>query len=157
MKYSSILLQSSKNKKINTQKIKLLSKIDKHLIDEKIHTLHHQVFQTIDCLQCANCCKTTSPIITNRDVERISKYLKIKPGVFTEHYLMIDADEDYIFKNTPCSFLNIENNECSIYEVRPKACAEYPHTNRKNMNEIFRLTLKNTLICPAVAHIFEKL
>lgn len=157
MKYNSILLQSSKNEKLNTRKIKLISKNDRFVIDEKINTLHHQVFQTIECLQCANCCKTTSPIISNRDVERISKYLKIKPGVFTEHYLKIDDEEDYIFKNAPCPFLNKENNECSIYEVRPKACAEYPHTNRKNMNEILNLTLKNALICPAVALIFEKL
>jgi Fe-S-cluster containining protein len=27
----------------------------------------------------------------------------------------------------------MDDNKCSIYEVRPKACREYPHTDRKNL------------------------
>ena len=68
----------------------------------------------------------------------------------------MDEDSDYVLKSSPCSFLN-EDNTCSIYEFRPLACAEYPHTNRKNMNQILDLTLKNAEICPAVATIVTKL
>ena len=38
--------------------------------------LHEDQFSKINCLECANCRKTTSPIFTNRDISRISKYLK---------------------------------------------------------------------------------
>ncbi len=38
-----------------------------------------------------------------------------------------------------------------------QACREYPHTNRKNMLGIFDLTLKNTLVCPAVLKIFSEI
>ncbi|MCP3932375.1 MAG: YkgJ family cysteine cluster protein, partial [Bacteroidetes bacterium] len=48
-------------------------------------------------------------------------------------------------------------NYCSIYEVRPKACKEYPHTNRKNFHQILNLTLKNYSICPAVFEIVNRL
>ena len=32
-------------------------------------------FKKTDCLDCGNCCKTTSPIFTDKDIERISKYV----------------------------------------------------------------------------------
>lgn len=157
MKYLQILHQAEKNKKINAQKLIKLSKAPKQVIDEKINCLHEEVFKNIDCLQCANCCKTTSPIITRRDIERISKALKMKAGDFIFQYLLVDEDEDYVFKTAPCPFLNLENNYCNIYEIRPNACATYPHTDRKNMKEILNLTLKNASVCPAVASILESL
>jgi Fe-S-cluster containining protein len=51
----------------------------------------------------------------------------------------------------------MDDNECLIYDVRPKACSEYPHTNRKKFIQIANLTLNNTEVCPAVYDIVEKL
>jgi Fe-S-cluster containining protein len=92
------------------------------------------------------------------DIKRISKSLGIKSVNFVAKYLKIDEDNDYVLKSSPCAFLS-EDNTCSIYEVRPLACREYPHTDRKNMYQILDLTSENMLICPAVAEIvlnFEK-
>lgn len=125
-------------------------------LDVQVQKFHDEAFEKIDCLSCANCCKTTSPIFTNKDVERISKHLKMRPASFVETYLNIDADEDYVLKSSPCTFLD-PDNYCGIYDVRPKACREYPHTNRKQFHKILPLTLKNTSICPAVFEIVEKL
>jgi Fe-S-cluster containining protein len=80
----------------------------------------------------------------------------MKPGDFIEKYLRVDEDQDFVLQAAPCSFLN-ENNFCSIYEVRPKACREYPHTDRKKMIQIMDLTFKNSLICPAVLEMIERL
>ena len=131
-----------------------MRKMKKGVLDGVIHELHDRAFEKIDCLLCANCCKTTGPLLTQKDIERIAKHFKIKPGAFVEKYLRIDEDGDYVFKSMPCPFLG-EDNYCSIYDVRPKACREYPHTNRKNQQGILKLTQKNALICPAVAWIFE--
>jgi hypothetical protein len=89
-----------------------------------------------------------------KDIERASKALRIKPTQFIENYLMIDDDKDYVLKSAPCPFLDYENY-CTIYKDRPTACREYPHTNRKRIHQILDLTLKNTLVCPAVASIFK--
>jgi Fe-S-cluster containining protein len=51
----------------------------------------------------------------------------------------------------------LPDNTCAVYEDRPLACREYPHTDRKNMYQIMDLTTQNTLICPAVASIVEKI
>jgi Fe-S-cluster containining protein len=134
---------------------KLKSKPPKDL-DEKFHSLHEEVFEEIDCLKCANCCKTTSPIFYERDVERAAKAVKMRPGDFIEKYLRVDEDKDYVLKQSPCAFLDAENY-CMIYADRPNACREYPHTNRKKMQQIMDLTMKNTLVCPAVFEMTERL
>ena len=125
-------------------------------MDDVFHTAHEAVFEKISCLSCANCCKTTSPIFYQNDIERISKFLRLKPGDFIEKYLRVDEDQDYVLKSSPCPFLDNENY-CSIYEARPKACREYPHTDRRKMVQIMDLTYKNTLVCPAVLEMVERL
>lgn len=124
--------------------------------DREFHEAHEEVFACTDCLKCANCCKTTGPLFNARDVQRIAKHLKMRPSEFTESYLRLDEEGDYVLKSVPCPFLGADNL-CGIYEVRPKACREYPHTDRRNMQEIFSLTLKNSEICPAVFDILEKM
>jgi len=125
-------------------------------IDELFHNLHEATFEEIDCLECANCCKTTSPMFHRKDIERISKHLKMNVSNFSEKYLKVDSDGDTVLKSSPCAFLG-HDNYCTIYEVRPKACREYPHTNRKDMHQILNTTFQNTLICPAVFGITERL
>ena len=121
-------------------------------LDQKFHKGHEAEFKKMDCLSCANCCKTTSPIFRDADIRRISKHLRIKEGKFISDYLRMDEDQDYVLKSSPCSFLD-NDNSCSIYDVRPLACREYPHTDRKNMFQVLEITAENSLICPAVARI----
>ena len=125
-------------------------------LDEKMNELHQEEFEKTDCLSCANCCKTTSPIFRDVDISRISKHLGIKEIDFIESNLYKDNEGDYVLKKSPCLFLD-ENNYCKIYEYKPLACREYPHTNRKKFIQILNLTLKNTEICPATFNIIENL
>ena len=125
-------------------------------LDNVFHEAHDNAFEKIDCLSCGNCCKTTSPIFTKKDIERISKSFRIKTRQFIDTYLNVDSDQDYVLKSSPCTFL-ASDNSCNIYDIRPKACREYPHTNRKNFEKIADLTLKNVAICPATFNIVEAL
>lgn len=125
-------------------------------LDYVVQEIHDNVSEETDCLRCANCCKTTGPLLTNADIERISKHLRIKPSDFVERYLCIDEDKDYVFQSMPCPFL-ASDNYCLIYDVRPKACREYPHTDRKKLYQISDLTIKNTEICPIAFKVVEKM
>lgn len=127
-----------------------------HELDDTVHALHEEVFEEIDCLECANCCRHLGPRITNRDVEQMAHALRMKPSDVVETYLRIDEDKDYVFKSMPCPFLGVDNY-CSIYKDRPKACREYPHTDRKKFYQIHNLTIKNAETCPAVYEILERL
>lgn len=123
-------------------------------IDRPFQKAHTKVFETIDCLQCGNCCRNLGPKFNRRDIERIAKYLKMKPGSFIKQYLEKDEDEDIVLQELPCPFLE-EDNSCSIYDVRPRACQEYPHTNDKKMHSMLNITIKNLKICPAIHEIIS--
>ena len=148
--------QSQNASKDNKLFFKRLKSINTKSLDALIHPLHDQVFSNTNCLECANCCKTTSPVFTDIDISKISRYLNIRPSTFTERYLKIDTDNDYVLNSSHCFFLE-NSNHCSIYEVRPKAFRGFPHTNRKKQYQLLKLTKKNIDVCPAVAHIIERL
>jgi len=151
------LPQKAKDTHKETKKFfdKLKKKPPRHF-DSLMEELHDEEFERTDCLTCANCCKTTSPWITDKDVARIAKHLRIKEQRFIEMYLDVDDDNEFSLKMVPCVFL-ADDNSCSIYKVRPKACREYPHTNRKRFYQISRLTLDNVAICPAAFNIVEEM
>lgn len=125
-------------------------------LDQHIHALHEEVFEEMDCLACGNCCRTLGPRITDRDIERLASALRIKEQDVIHRYLRIDEDGDYVFQSMPCPFLGTDNF-CSVYKYRPKACREYPHTDRKKFMQIHALTIKNAETCPAVYKILEQL
>jgi Fe-S-cluster containining protein len=145
-------LAQKKNKKLAAQ---LRKKKPKNL-DRVAQDLHDEAFSHIDCLSCANCCKSISPVVTDKDIQRIAKHLRMRPANFVEEYLLLDEENDYVFTQQPCPFLG-DDNYCAIYSVRPKACREYPHTDRDKFYQLLNLSVKNTLICPAVLEVFEGL
>ena len=133
-----------------------LSKLKDSALDRLVHDAHTEAFKEVDCLQCANCCKTAGPRLRDSDVIRMASYLRINPAKLHEKYLKIDEDGDLVMNSLPCPFLG-HDNYCSIYEARPKACREYPHTDRKKQKQLLNLHVKNSEYCPAVFRIFEEL
>ena len=152
-----LLPKLAKDKHIENKKYfdKLKKKNPKDL-DYIMKDLHDNEFKKTNCLNCANCCKTTGPLFTLADIERISKHMRQKPQQFITTYLKVDEDKDYVLQSVPCTFLDSEN-KCFIYEVRPKACREFPHTDRKKFQQIASLTLQNITICPAAFNIVEEM
>ena len=150
------LPKEAKDRHIENKKYfdKLKKKTPKNL-DYVMQDLHDAEFKKTDCLKCANCCKTTGPLFTDADIERVSKYLRQKPQQFMEQYLRIDEAKDYVLQSVPFAFLDNEN-AFMIYDVRPKACREFPHTDRKKFQQITDLTLKNIAVRPAAFNIVEK-
>jgi len=148
--------KAQKNEPSTKKMFDRLKRKKPHNLDDVVHRLHDEAFGQIDCLKCANCCKTTSPIFYERDIDRMAKRLRMRPSDFIAKYLHIDEDKDYVLNAAPCPFLDSENY-CLVYEDRPTACREYPHTDRKRFHQILDLTLKNTAVCPAVLGIVEEM
>ena len=66
-------LAKDKHKENKTFFTKLKKKTPKKL-DYMMQELHEEEFERTDCLTCANCCKTTGPLFTDKDIDRISKH-----------------------------------------------------------------------------------
>jgi Fe-S-cluster containining protein len=156
MDFNHYKIEAQKKQKGHEKFLTKLKKNPPKNLDALAQETHDEVFRKIDCLSCANCCKTTGPLFTERDIERAAKHLKMKPKDFEMKFLKMDEDQDKILQTLPCCFLD-DDNQCSIYEIRPKACREYPHTDRKKVYQINNLMLKNTLICPAAFAWVEKM
>lgn len=133
----------------------LFSKLKKQkpkALDQAFHRAHQDVFACINCLDCAHCCKTTGPLFTEKDIDRLAKRFRMKSAQFMAHYLKRDEEGHFVLQQLPCPFLGTDNY-CQVYEDRPKACREYPHTDRNKIKQILKLTEKNASHCPAVFEI----
>jgi len=155
-KTEELLEQLKENKKEYLPQIeKVFKRIKKKKpkkLDAFVHSVHDEVFEEIDCLSCGNCCKSLGPRITDVDISKMAKHLRIKPSKVVTDYLILDEDNDYVFKTMPCPFL-MPDNYCMIYDSRPKACREYPHTDRKKFFQLLDLSILNLDTCPAVMEI----
>ena len=125
--------------------------------DVLVAELHERAFQIVDCTLCANCCKTKRPKFDESDVERIAAHLNLDESEFIDTYLKPNPDDPpYVTRQMPCPFLG-EDNRCTIYNVRPTVCREYPHTNKKDLAFRTMGVANNALVCPAVYWIVEQM
>ncbi|MFN4082979.1 MAG: YkgJ family cysteine cluster protein [Bacteroidia bacterium] len=154
--YNKLLLYAQKHFKENKKFLDKLKQQKPKDLDIMINQLHDEAFENIDCLQCANCCKTTGPLLLGKDIDRLADAEKLRPADFTQKYIKTDEDGDYVFKSMPCPFLN-NDNYCRVYSSRPNACRQYPHTQQNNQLQKLSITIKNSLICPAVAKVVQEL
>ncbi len=154
--YREILTRAVQKTKENRQYFKKLKKMKSGEVDTLMFRLHTEVFEEIDCLKCSNCCRGTGPLLRERDISRLSRTLRMKPGQFTSQYLRMDEEGDYVFQSMPCPFI-LEDNCCMVYEDRPGACRDYPHSDCISFKKYSSQMLANTKICPALFLLFEKM
>lgn len=120
--------------------------------------IEKEVWREVDCLSCANCCKTMTPIYTQQDIKRISTHFGLTENEFKTKWLRREkaGDRDWLNKTEPCQFLDLTSNKCSIYEIRPADCAGYPHLSKK-MKDYGHVYKQNIECCPATYKLVEKM
>jgi Fe-S-cluster containining protein len=134
----------------------LLKKADRNKVLKQLPDLHEEATAAVDCLQCAQCCKSYSPRFKTPDVKRIARVLGLRESVFIDTYLRVDEEGDFVVKSSPCPFLGADNY-CSIYEDRPSDCRRFPYTDEDVLLKRPALTLKNSSFCPITFYVLEKL
>jgi len=145
-------------KKIFIKYLRKVEKLKPQGLDDLAVQLNAEVWQEVDCLTCANCCKTMTPTFTHKDIRRISKHLDMRPKDFKERWLKQEKnDKDWVNKIQPCQFLDLSTNMCSIYEVRPDDCAKFPHLTKKKMIDYMHVHQQNVTYCPATYKMVEKM
>ncbi len=141
--------------------VKFIKKIDKlppKNLDDVCVDLDKSVWQEMDCLSCANCCKKMSPTYTPVDIKRIAAHLGMTANAFKKKWLYKEPEEgDWMNTTQPCQFLDLTTNMCSIYEVRPADCAGFPHLAKKRMKNYIHIHQQNIEYCPATFKMVEKM
>lgn len=119
---------------------------------------NNDVWDGIDCLSCANCCKTMTPTYTPKDLQKIAAYLKTPVAEIKKKWLKKERGTgNWLNKTTPCQFLDLQTNLCGIYEVRPADCAGFPHLNKRKMIDYLHVHKQNLDECPATFRLIEKM
>jgi hypothetical protein len=126
-------------------------------LDALAEELDKEVWQEVDCLTCANCCKKMTPTFKNADIKRISAHLGMTPAAFKEKWLYKDNQGDWLNTSNPCQFLDLKTNMCGIYEIRPADCSGFPHLARKKMTDYMQWHRQNVEYCPATFKLVEKM
>jgi len=139
--------------------IKFLARLDKIVpadMPELVAEVDREVWEDIDCLACANCCKTMTPTYTKADIIRISTHLGMKPRQFKDRWLYKDETGDWMNTATPCQFLG-SDNKCTIYAIRPEDCAGFPHHNKQPFDLYNDTFIGNAPRCPATFQLVSRL
>ncbi len=127
---------------------------DSDEVDRLVHKLHRELFAEADCISCSNCCRVIVPVLSSKDIVRISRALGMTENEFKNAYLK-KVENRWMYKTKTCPFLTARG--CSVYDYRPDTCRQYPYTDQKEI--IYRLVnlVANCEVCPVVFEIFERL
>ncbi len=126
-------------------------------IDKLTAVLDEEVWKEVDCLSCANCCKKMTPTFTPKDLKRVSAHFGQTIEEFKTQWLEKVRNGDWVNTTQPCQFLNLKDNKCSIYSVRPEDCAGFPHLKKKKFVEYAHVHKQNIDYCPATFKMVEKM
>ncbi len=126
-------------------------------IDKITPIVAAEVWQEVDCLTCANCCKKMTPTFTIKDIKRIAAHFNQTPEAFSAQWLVKDKNKDMVNLRQPCQFLDLTTNMCSIYAIRPEDCAGFPHLTKRKWEEYAYVHKQNIDYCPATFKMVEKL
>jgi hypothetical protein len=117
-----------------------------------------EVWAETECLSCGNCCKKMTPTFTPADIKRIAGHFSMTPDAFKTKWLTFEKKEgDWQNVKQPCQFLNLTDNKCSIYAIRPADCAGFPHLTKKNPTDYMHVHKQNIEYCPATYKMVEKM
>ena len=100
-----------------------------HYRRDPFHIIAGEIQHQIDCTTCANCCRCSVVALDVAEIAAIAGYLGADPDLAARQYTKPDPDEhsQRILKSGRGGCVFLDGNLCAIYEVRPKACRDFPH------------------------------
>jgi len=114
-------------KKLDENK-RLRQHLKRHnFVERRLKIIAQTIEEEIDCLACANCCRVATTKVTERDVDELARFMRIRPGQFVRDYTVKSEEEGLVLKRTESGCVFLSGNECTVYEHRPRTCQDFPH------------------------------
>ena len=125
--------------------------------DKKFRMMAQEIQDQIDCRQCANCCRVGTTGISDRDVQKLAKFLRISPADFIRNYTEQSEEESRILKRNADGCVFLSGNDCTVYEARPDICVRFPHLVRGEGSIAFRMWafIDRASFCPITYNVLE--
>jgi uncharacterized protein len=152
-----VIKQAASARKEENNRFKdFLKQIPTLQVDGLVVELNEEVSSKIDCTICGNCCKILEPPINQQEIDRLADIKSLNTQEFESRYVGKEPSTSIKFlKCQPCIFL--QKSCCSIYEMRPASCADYPHLTQPNFKYRWKSVMANYSLCPIVFNVVEKL
>jgi Fe-S-cluster containining protein len=127
-------------------------------VERRFRQIAQEVEDAMDCRSCANCCRVATAKITARDVEKLARFLGIRPSDFIREYAQENAEEGLILRRTEGGCVFLEGNDCTVYEARPHSCDYFPHMVRGEGSLLSRMWefRDRACYCPIVFNTLEE-
>jgi uncharacterized protein len=125
--------------------------------DRRLRRLAEEIESQIDCTQCANCCRVAEAGVKDRDIEKLAKFIGVSHEEFLRDYTDRNAADELILKRTQSGCVFLEGNLCSVYEARPRSCANFPNLVRGDGSIASRMwqLVDRATYCPIVYNWME--
>jgi uncharacterized protein len=148
----------AKKKKLAADLNKALKKKPKGLLSA-VKQASDETWKEISCVKCGHCCKEMTPTWKKSEIKRVAEHFKMTYKEYYEKYLYTEEKTgDIMNVNTPCQHFDKRKGLCTIYELRPNDCAEFPHFHRKDfVEQVADVYIPNMPRCPATLVMVEKL
>jgi hypothetical protein len=124
-------------------------------IDRLAHPLAAEITRQIDCTRCGNCCKVQEPGVSREEIQTLAASRSEPETDFKDKFVAYTSEGAAFLCRQPCIFL--DEKICSIYEKRPRACADYPGLERPRLKWRWKQVMENYPICPIVFNMVEQL
>jgi len=126
--------------------------------DRRLRRFGEDIEAQIDCTTCANCCRVSEVEITDRDIDKLAKFIGMTREEFIRDSTQQSESGELILKRTEAGCVFLESNLCGVYEARPQNCANFPHLVRGTgsiASRMWRL-VERAEYCPIVYNWMEK-
>lgn len=126
-------------------------------VERRLKAIAQDVEEQIDCTACANCCRVATTQVTERDADRLARFLGVTVSVFLRDYTVVSADEGRILSRNENGCVFLDGNLCSVYRARPQSCELFPHLVKGNGSLLSRLwhMPDRAVYCPIVYNTLE--
>jgi Fe-S-cluster containining protein len=103
--------------------------------------------KTYSCEKCPGyCCSYPEIEVTPRDIERLAKRLELSYADAEQRFTKLDGEKqarllrqkkDKVF-DAVCTFFDVDERRCTVYESRPAVCRGYPDSPRCGYYEFLK-------------------
>jgi Fe-S-cluster containining protein len=129
--------------------------------DRILRRTAEEIQEQFDCTTCANCCKTSTTEVSERDIEKLARHFRITAAQFIADYTTVEEDEGQMTRvlkfSEPAGCVFLDGKLCSVYDARPGICQRYPHLVRGNGSIASRMWqfVDRATVCPIVYNCLE--
>jgi uncharacterized protein len=126
---------------------------------EPFQILATEIQRQVDCTACANCCRYSTVIVGQSEIETIARHLRYETEQVRRQYTIADPEglATRVLKSTPQGCIFLDGNLCTIYEARPKACRDFPHIalGTRSLGGRFSSLCRWYSLCPIIYNALE--